>query len=128
MQLDIETVIEQSKDPDPKVRREAVQTLCPCELKFNYEPAWNRLLEMTSDPDLGVRRDVLHVLCDGSPREREADVVQAIEGMYSARIVGLGGVCASSWRAIGVQGRLTCFSMLLHVLGGIIAQLHSQLI
>ena len=37
---------------------------------------------MGSDADLAVRRSVVHVLCDGSPREREAEVVQALEGMY----------------------------------------------
>ena len=82
MPIDIETVIEQSKHANAEMRTEAVRMLCPCKLKFNYEPAWNRLLEMVTDPDVHVRRNVLHVLCDGSPRERETEVVQALERMY----------------------------------------------
>ena len=37
---------------------------------------------MTADPDAKVRGAVLHALGDGSPREREAEIVDAIENMY----------------------------------------------
>jgi hypothetical protein len=40
---------------------------------------WDRTLEMASDADVKVRATVLHLLCDGSPRERNAEVVAAVE-------------------------------------------------
>ena len=80
---DIDFLLGQTKHPDANVRREAVRELCPCELKFNSEVAWDRLLEMASDEDVRVRRNGLHVLCDGSPRSREGEVVQAIEVMQT---------------------------------------------
>ena len=65
--------------PDARVRRKAVQQLCPCHLKANYAPVWERVLAMVGDADPKVRGTVLHVLCDGSPRSREAQVVAALE-------------------------------------------------
>ena len=81
-QNDVEYLLQLTKDTNPSVRKEAVRELCPCELKFNNQAVWDRLIEMGSDADLGVRRNVVHVLCDGSPRERQAEVLQALEGMY----------------------------------------------
>jgi hypothetical protein len=50
-------------------------------LKANDVEAWDRILEMCDDPDPRVRSNVFHVLCDGSPREREQDVVMALDLM-----------------------------------------------
>ncbi len=77
----IDEVLRETYDPDPALRKQAVRDLCPCELKLNDAATWDRILELTCDPDLGVRRNALHTLIDGSPREREADVVAALEGM-----------------------------------------------
>lgn len=38
---------------------------------------------MVNDPNVKVRKTVLHTLADGSPREREAEVVAAIETLYN---------------------------------------------
>jgi hypothetical protein len=72
------TILELTYHADARVRRTAVQQLCPCHLKANYAPVWTRILEMVSDADAKVRGTVLHVLCDGSPRAREAQVVAAL--------------------------------------------------
>lgn len=79
---DVEYLLQLTRNADAKLRKAAVRELCPCELKFNSQPVWDRLIEVAKDTNVGVRRNVLHVLCDGSPRERETDVVQAVEGMY----------------------------------------------
>jgi hypothetical protein len=39
------------------------------------------VIELARDPDATVRRHVFHLLGDGSPREREAEVVAVIESM-----------------------------------------------
>ncbi len=78
---DLDGLLEQTRDPDPEVRRRAVRDLCPCEVKFNSPRAWTRLTEMVDDPDVNVRRNVFHVLIDGSPRDRQDDVVAALERM-----------------------------------------------
>ena len=66
----------------PKYATRPVQQLCPCHVQTNIPEVWDRLLEMTNDPDPKVRGTILHTLADGSPRERETQIVQAIEGMY----------------------------------------------
>jgi HEAT repeat protein len=76
---DLDEFIAMTYDPDPRVRKEAVHALCPCNLKANYEQVWDRLLAMVTDEDPKVRAQVFHTLADGSPRERERAVVQAIE-------------------------------------------------
>ncbi len=38
---------------------------------------------MTADPDAVVRYQVLHTLCDGSPKEREDDIVSALQKMWN---------------------------------------------
>ncbi|MBV9468710.1 MAG: HEAT repeat domain-containing protein [Abitibacteriaceae bacterium] len=79
---DIAEFLSLTHDPDARVRREAVQCLCPCHVQTNHPGVWDRLLEMVTDPDLKVRATVLHTLGDGSPRAREAEVVAAIEKIY----------------------------------------------
>lgn len=76
-------------DPDPKVRKLAVHNLCPCEVKHNVPPVWDRLLAMVDDPDAKVRSQVLHTLCDGSPKERHAQVVAAVQRMHDDPDPGL---------------------------------------
>jgi HEAT repeat protein len=76
---DIDELIALTYDPDPRLRKEAVHALCPCNLKANYEQVWDRLLAMITDEDASVRDQVLHTLGDGSPREREREVLQAVE-------------------------------------------------
>jgi hypothetical protein len=69
-------------DRDPRVRRSAVTHLCPCHVKRNHEPVWERMVAMAADPDAMVRNWVLHVLTDGSPRSQRAQVVQVLEHLH----------------------------------------------
>jgi hypothetical protein len=76
---EIDALLEQTSDGNPKVRAQAVQSLCPCHVKRNDAQVWDRVLALVDDPSLDVRRWVFHLLGDGSPREREAEVVAAFE-------------------------------------------------
>lgn len=78
----IDELLQQTCDPDPKLRNEAARQLCPCHVQMTIPEVWDRLLEMVDDPDPKVRGTILHTLADGSPGEREAEIVAAIEGMY----------------------------------------------
>ena len=77
----IDDALRESYAPDPALRKRAVRALCPCELKVNDSDVWDRILELTRDRDVGVRRNALHTLIDGSPRAREQEVVDALEGL-----------------------------------------------
>lgn len=79
---EIDDLLRLTYDPDPAVRCDATQKLCPCHVQANHQRVWDRLMAMAEDPDVKVRKIVLHTLGDGSPREREADVVQTLERMY----------------------------------------------
>ena len=79
----IDSLLVGTTDPDPKVRCQSVQHLCPCHVQARYDHVWDRLIAMVDDPDVKVRKTVLHTLADGSPREREAEVVAAIETLYN---------------------------------------------
>ena len=78
-QEDVQCLLEQSYSGTARERASAVRALCPCQVKRNEPRVWNRVIELASDPDVKVRTQVLHVLADGSPRERERQVVAAIE-------------------------------------------------
>ncbi|MBA2609506.1 MAG: HEAT repeat domain-containing protein [Actinobacteria bacterium] len=60
------------------MRKIAVTNLCPCHVRANVPEAWDRTLEMIRDPSPLVRRAVVHMLADGSPRERQQEVVDAL--------------------------------------------------
>ena len=79
---EIDALLQQTCDPNPRVRNEAARHLCPCHVQMNIPEVWDRILEMVDDPDPKVRGTILHTLADGSPREREVEIVRAIEGMY----------------------------------------------
>ena len=70
-----------TRDADPRVRSRAIGQACPCHVKANRPALWDRLIEMAGDADARVRGHVLHTLADGSPREREIEIVAAIESM-----------------------------------------------
>jgi len=78
-----EQVIEITKNPDPKVRKDALRNMCPCHVKDNIESLWQRIMEMADDPDPTVRYQVMHNLCDGSPSSREDDVIRTLERMHN---------------------------------------------
>src|ERR1700687_29398 len=76
---EIPRLLELSRDRDEKVRRKAIQALCPCEVKIHDPQIWQRFLEMADDPDPLVRRSIVHVLCDGSPPIYETRILGALE-------------------------------------------------
>jgi len=79
---EFDTLLEATWSADAKTRADAARELCPCHLRDNTPVVWDRVLELARDPDLRVRKTVLHMMTDGSPREREAEVVAAIETMF----------------------------------------------
>lgn len=76
---EIDDLLETTRSADARERRRAIQALCPCHVKVNDARVWDRALGMVDDPDRTVRSIVLHMLADGSPAEREAEVVAAVE-------------------------------------------------
>ncbi len=77
---DVGELLNLTHHPDARVRKHSVHALCPCSLKASVDRVWDRLLDMVTD-DPKVRARVLHTLADGSPREREQEVVRALESM-----------------------------------------------
>lgn len=79
--VEIQELLEATRDPNPKLRKAALLDLCPCHVRANRPEVWDRIIEMRADEDAGVRSVVLHNLCDGSPRARHDQVVEAVEGL-----------------------------------------------
>ena len=75
---EIEEWLDHTHDADPKVRSNAVHTLCPCNVKANDDRIWERFFEMVGDDHVKVRGAILHALGDGSPRALEQRVVDAV--------------------------------------------------
>jgi hypothetical protein len=80
---DIDGLLELTADADAAVRAAALGALCPCHVKRNESRVWDRILARVDDPSPKVRSHVFHLLADGSPRERESEVVAAIERLQS---------------------------------------------
>src|SRR5262245_58956993 len=76
---DIGQLLSQTESADEAIRAHAVWALCPCHLRRNEPEVWDRILLLVDDPSTRVRSFVFHVLAYGSPRDREAEVVTAIE-------------------------------------------------
>ena len=57
---EIPRLLELSRDDDRRLRRKAIQALCPCEVKSHDPRIWQRFLEMADDPDPHVRRWIVH--------------------------------------------------------------------
>lgn len=77
--VDIDEIIELTKDSDPEVRAGALRCICPCRVYDKIDAFWDRVLEMIDDEDEKVRENVLHVLCDGSPDYLEDRIIQAVQ-------------------------------------------------
>jgi hypothetical protein len=86
---EVEEWLAWTRDADVRTRMRAVRALCPCHVRADHERVWARLLEMVADPEPRVRSQVFHTLIDGSPREREAEVVAAIESLRDDTDAGL---------------------------------------
>ena len=52
---DMSEVLEFTHHKDPLVRRCAVQQLCPCRVKKDFDEFWARTLELAEDEDPVVR-------------------------------------------------------------------------
>src|SRR4051812_8945747 len=78
---EIDGLLEQTASSDAAVRVDALKFLCPCHVKRNEPRVWDRILSLIDDPSAKVRSHAFHLLADGSPREREGDVVTAIESL-----------------------------------------------
>lgn len=78
---EIAELIQLSRSADGRIRKIAVANLCPCHVRSDYPPVWDRVLEMIHDPDPLVRRTVVHMLADGSPRGRQAQVLEALDAL-----------------------------------------------
>jgi hypothetical protein len=76
---EIDGLLKRTESIDATVRANALLALCPCHVKRNEGRVWDRILLLADDPSPKVRSQVFHMLADGSPREREPEVVQAIE-------------------------------------------------
>jgi vesicle coat complex subunit len=81
--INFETFIEQTKHSDPRIRKKALKEMCPCRVKKEIDQIWERVFEMYTDPDSTVRYQVMHTLCDGSPKERESEVISVLEKMWN---------------------------------------------
>eukprot|EP00518_Triparma_eleuthera_P002452 CAMPEP_0182461662 /NCGR_PEP_ID=MMETSP1319-20130603/6175_1 /TAXON_ID=172717 /ORGANISM="Bolidomonas pacifica, Strain RCC208" /LENGTH=165 /DNA_ID=CAMNT_0024660977 /DNA_START=35 /DNA_END=532 /DNA_ORIENTATION=- len=75
---DIDEIVELTRHEDARVRQAALEQMCPCHVQDDIEDFWTRVIEMASDPSTAVRKQVLHTLCDGSPVERETEIVEAL--------------------------------------------------
>jgi hypothetical protein len=78
---DIDELLDLTANADAAERARALQKLCPCHVKRNESRVWDRIIAMAGDPSPRVRSHAFHLLADGSPREREGEVVRAIEAM-----------------------------------------------
>ncbi|XP_063719749.1 uncharacterized protein LOC134846493 [Symsagittifera roscoffensis] len=76
---DVDTVVDLTKHGDPRVRRSALKQMCPCRVKQDVGPFWDRVFQMVNDEDDDVRGQVLHTICDGSPTHLESEVSDALE-------------------------------------------------
>lgn len=77
----IEELLVETKSSNPKHRRAALLQLCPCRVRNNVPEIWDRIIAMSADDDPGVRSIVLHNVCDGSPRNRESEIVTLVESL-----------------------------------------------
>lgn len=75
----IDALLSETRHANARRRRTAVRELCPCVVRANHTRIWDRIFELIRDPDLGVRRVAFHALIDGSPKDREAEVLASAE-------------------------------------------------
>lgn len=78
---EIAGLLERTRSDNPRVRWHALVHLCPCHVKRNVQPVWDRVIVLSEDPNPKVRDAALHVLTDGLPRSRETEVVRVLDRM-----------------------------------------------
>lgn len=77
--LNFDEVLSLSYNKNDEIRLKALQRLCPCRVKDEYEQFWNRIFQMVDDTSPKIRYQVLHNICDGSPDTMEERVRDALE-------------------------------------------------
>lgn len=77
----VREILTRSYDPDPRVRRQAVRDLCPCQVKRKDLEAWTRVFELTRDPEIVVRKNAFHGIIDGLPAELTDEAAAVLEAM-----------------------------------------------
>jgi HEAT repeat protein len=75
---DVLEVIALTTHENQAVRVRALKEMCPCRVKGDITPFWERVLCMVNDADPEVRAQVLHTICDGSPAHLEDAVMEAV--------------------------------------------------
>ena|SRR3990167_3734348 len=81
--IEIKEAVAATDCEDARLRKRALQQLCPCRVKRDVDVFWDRIFEMTKDPDAAVRYQALHNLCDGSPKNLEFRVIETVQEMQS---------------------------------------------
>ena len=76
---EIGTFLERTHHSDARMRRRALQHLCPCHVKADIERVWDRVIALVEDVDPGVRGAAVHALGDGSPRSVRERALRALE-------------------------------------------------
>lgn len=80
---DVIEILKRSYSKDPVERKAALKSMCPCKVKREIDPFWQRIVEMTKDENASVRYQVLHSLCDGSPARIEELVVETVRSFWN---------------------------------------------
>ena len=80
---DFDELMEATYSKNPTIRKKALKEFCPCHVKKDIEKIWDRILEMKTDESPVVRDQVVHSLCDGSPKERETEVIATLEELWN---------------------------------------------
>jgi vesicle coat complex subunit len=83
--VSFDEILKATHSTNPQIRKSALKEFCPCHVKKDIDPIWDRILEMVTDADATVRDQVVHSLCDGSPKSREDQVISALESMWNDR-------------------------------------------
>lgn len=80
---DFEEILKKTYSNKPQERKQALKEFCPCHVKKNIDVIWDRIFEMLEDESPIVRDQVVHSLCDGSPNEKEEQVIEALEKLWN---------------------------------------------
>lgn len=78
-EIDVDGLITLSRDTNSAIRLNALKQMCPCKVRQDIDPMWDRIFEMVKDSERDIRYQVLHTICDGSPLHLEAKVKDALD-------------------------------------------------
>ena len=55
-----EDILAATRSKNPTIRKKALKEFCPCHVKKNLDPIWDRIFEMVDDESPVVRDQVVH--------------------------------------------------------------------